>query len=105
MGKPKGLVKEYLALPVKGKVVVPWRLFRDPRAPRRAKLILPFVVLYLAMPIDIVPDFIPVIGYLDDFLVVVLALGLFLRLCPPEVVREHIERWQEERPIGKKGEG
>ncbi|MBI4233146.1 MAG: DUF1232 domain-containing protein [Chloroflexi bacterium] len=89
-------VREYLSLPWRGKVVVPWRLFRDRRVPLVAKLILPAIALYLMMPVDIIPDFIPVLGYLDDLLVVVLGLGLFLRLCPPGIVLEHIQRWRGE---------
>lgn len=50
------------------------RLLGDPRVPRRRKALLGVVVGYLAMPFDLIPDFIPVIGLLDDALVVVLAL-------------------------------
>ncbi|MBI4498296.1 MAG: DUF1232 domain-containing protein [Chloroflexi bacterium] len=66
-----------------------WRLFRDRRVPWYAKALLPLMVFYLAKPLDPIPDVIPFLGQLDD--VVVLAVGgwLFLRLCPPEVVREH----------------
>ncbi len=69
-----------------------WRLLREPRVPLRAKFILPAVALYLVMPLDPIPDFIPVLGQLDDLLVVVLGLWLFLRLSPRAVFREHIER-------------
>ncbi|MSQ40068.1 MAG: DUF1232 domain-containing protein [Dehalococcoidia bacterium] len=89
-----GLLKEYLSLPIKGKFLVLARLFRDPRVPLGAKLVLPPTLLYILMPIDIIPDFIPVLGYLDDLLVITLGLGLFLRLCPHELVREHIERYR-----------
>ncbi|MBI4395450.1 MAG: DUF1232 domain-containing protein [Elusimicrobia bacterium] len=44
------------------------------------------------MPIDIIPDFIPVIGQLDDLLIVVIGLKLLARLCPPELVQEHKNR-------------
>jgi len=94
---PGDLRKRYLALPWRGKLTVAWRLWRDPRVPLRARLILPAAALYLAMPIDIIPDFIPVLGQLDDVLVVVLALGLFLRLTPRDVMSEHIARWRNER--------
>jgi uncharacterized membrane protein YkvA (DUF1232 family) len=59
-----------------------------------AKLILPALLVYLAIPIDIIPDFIPVLGHLDDVLIVFLGLFLFLRLCPANVVAEHIRGWQ-----------
>ena len=81
-----------LRLPWRKRPVLFWRLLRDGRVPLPAKLVLPGVGLYLAMPLDPIPDFIPVIGYLDDLLVVMLGLWLFLRLCPPAVFREHVQR-------------
>ena len=62
------------------------RLMKDRRVPVPARLILPLLVLYLLSPIDIVPDFIPVIGYVDDVLVVLLAAWAFKRLAPPGLV-------------------
>ncbi len=85
-----------LRLPWRKRPALFWRLLRDARVPLPAKLVLPGVGLYLAMPLDPIPDFIPVIGYLDDLLVVMLGLWLFLRLCPPEVFAEHIERLADE---------
>lgn len=64
------------------------RLARDPRVPRRRRLLLFAVVAYLAMPFDLVPDFIPVIGQLDDALVVALALRSLLRSGGEPLVRE-----------------
>ncbi len=97
----RGLLKQFLSLPVKGKLVVAWRLFRDPRVPLVAKLVFPPVALYLVMPIDIIPDFIPVIGQLDDLLIVAGGMALFLRLCPGTVVVEHIERYRANLGPGK----
>jgi len=94
--KSPSLFKQYFALPLKGKAVVPWRLFRDRRVPLAAKLVLPLLLLYVLTPFDIVPDFIPVLGQLDDLLIVGLGLALFLRLCPPQVVAEHMRSWQSE---------
>ena len=64
-------------------------LLRDPRVPTRRKLLLAALVAYLAMPIDLVPDFIPVAGQLDDAIVVALALRAVLRSGGPELLREH----------------
>jgi uncharacterized membrane protein YkvA (DUF1232 family) len=64
-------------------------LVRDPRVPRRHKRLLGAVVAYLALPFDIVPDFIPVAGHLDDALVVVLALRVVLRGSGSALLREH----------------
>jgi uncharacterized membrane protein YkvA (DUF1232 family) len=64
-------------------------LLRDPRVPRRHKRLLGLLVGYLALPFDLVPDFIPVAGHLDDALVVVLALRVVLRGSGTELLREH----------------
>jgi uncharacterized membrane protein YkvA (DUF1232 family) len=95
---PPSQFKQYLALPLKGKLMVPWRLFRDRRVPLAAKLILPLLLLYLLMPFDLVPDFIPVLGQLDDLLIIGLGLALFIRLCPPPLVAEHIATWKAQQP-------
>ena len=64
-------------------------LARDPRVPLRAKVVLGVTVLYLAMPIDLVPDFIPIAGSLDDAVVAALALRFVVRASSPELVAEH----------------
>jgi uncharacterized membrane protein YkvA (DUF1232 family) len=70
-------------------VVLVGRLLRDPRVPRRHKLILGALVGYLALPFDLVPDFIPVAGHLDDVLVVALTLRAVLKGTSRELLREH----------------
>ena len=70
-------------------IVLVTRLLRDPRVPRRHKLLLGALVGYLALPFDLVPDFIPVAGYLDDALVVVLTLRAVLKGTGGELLREH----------------
>ena len=62
---------------------------RDPRVPLRAKVVAALVVAYLLSPIDLIPDFIPFVGHLDDFLLVPLGLALAVRWIPPEVMAEH----------------
>jgi uncharacterized membrane protein YkvA (DUF1232 family) len=64
-------------------------LVRDPRVPLRAKLVLGATALYLAMPIDVVPDFIPIAGSLDDAIVAAFALRFVVRASSPEIVAEH----------------
>lgn len=64
-------------------------LLRDPRVPRRHKRLLGVLIGYLALPFDIVPDFIPVAGHLDDALVVILTLRVVLRGSGSELLREH----------------
>ncbi len=65
------------------------RLLGDARVPRRAKLALAVGAAYLAMPIDLVPDFIPVVGSLDDAIVVALVMRYVLRSTEPSVMRGH----------------
>lgn len=64
------------------------RLLADPRVPRRRKLLLGATAGYLALPFDLIPDFIPVLGQLDDAAVVALALRAVLRGGGEEIVRE-----------------
>jgi uncharacterized membrane protein YkvA (DUF1232 family) len=70
-------------------IVLVGRLMKDERVPRRRKLLLAALVGYLALPIDLVPDFIPVAGQLDDVLIVALVLRRFLRSGGDHLVREH----------------
>jgi uncharacterized membrane protein YkvA (DUF1232 family) len=65
------------------------RLVADPRTPRRSKLLLLTLIAYLAMPFDLIPDFIPVLGQLDDAIIVALTLRAVLRTSGLERVREH----------------
>ena len=62
---------------------------RDPRVPWPAKALAALTVAYALSPIDLIPDFIPVLGYLDDLLLVPLGLALAIRLVPPPVLAEH----------------
>ena len=69
-----------------------WGLARDPRVPTQQKLVLAGIAAYLALPIDIIPDFIPVIGELDDLAVLIFGLDWFIRNAPADVVEEHMNR-------------
>lgn len=73
-----------------------WRLFRDRRVTRLPKALLVLVAVYLFSPFDVVPDFIPIVGATDDLVVALGGLWLFVRLCPPAVVREHVARIADE---------
>ncbi len=66
------------------------RLWRDQRVPRRARVALAVAAVWAISPIDLVPEFVPVIGPLDDVLVVALALRYAVRQVPPAVV---VEAW------------
>jgi uncharacterized membrane protein YkvA (DUF1232 family) len=65
------------------------RLLSDPRVPRGRKLLLLGTVAYLAMPLDLIPDFIPVAGQLDDAILVALVLRAVLRGAGDQLVQEH----------------
>ena len=68
-----------------------WRLFRDRRVSMLPKALLMLTLVYVISPFDVIPDLIPVIGEMDDVVVALGALWLFVRLCPPTVVRETVE--------------
>jgi uncharacterized membrane protein YkvA (DUF1232 family) len=69
--------------------------YRDPRVPWYAKLWVACVVAYALSPIDLIPDFIPVLGYLDDLILVPLGIALALRLIPPEVMADSRARAEQ----------
>lgn len=88
------LRRRIMKLPVRSKIALLWAMFRDPNVPLHARAILPVLAIYLAFPFDIIPDFIPVLGQLDDVLVVVAGLGLFLLLTPAGLIEEHLRRFE-----------
>jgi uncharacterized membrane protein YkvA (DUF1232 family) len=62
--------------------------YRDPRTPWYARVVAACVVAYAFSPIDLIPDFVPLLGYLDDLILVPLGIALALRLIPAEVMAE-----------------
>lgn len=64
-------------------------VLRDPRTPRVAKLLLGLAVAYAALPFDLIPDFIPVIGHVDDVIIIPVLVIVALKMIPKEVVEEH----------------
>ena len=64
------------------------RLHRDPRVPTRVRVALWVGLLWVVSPVDLIPEFIPVLGPLDDVLVVALVLRYAVRTCPPEAVAD-----------------
>jgi uncharacterized membrane protein YkvA (DUF1232 family) len=79
-----------MKLPLRAKITLLWAMFRDPEVPLHARAVLPLIAVYLAFPFDIIPDFIPVLGQLDDLLVLAAGLGLFLMLTPADVIEHHL---------------
>jgi uncharacterized membrane protein YkvA (DUF1232 family) len=74
---------------------------RDPRTPMMIRLLAVLVAAYAISPIDLIPDFIPIIGYLDDLIIVPLGLALIIRLTPPEALETARRQAQQsiEKPI------
>ncbi|WP_368044714.1 YkvA family protein [Sabulicella glaciei] len=90
---------------VKRDVVALWLAARDPRVPLAAKLVAGLVAAYALSPIDLIPDFIPVLGYLDDLILVPLGILLAVRLVPPALMdefRAEAER-RAARPVSRAG--
>ena len=66
-----------------------WRLFRDVRTPRGAKLLLVGAMLLIVSPINWIPNLVPVLGQMEDLALLALALNVFLKRVPPALRREH----------------
>ena len=65
------------------------RLMLDRRVPIWTKLIIPAAIAYMASPIDILPDIVPLLGWLDDIVAIIVSVTLFLMAVPRDVLREH----------------
>jgi uncharacterized membrane protein YkvA (DUF1232 family) len=76
-----------LALPNLAKLL--YRLARDPRVPRRNKFVLAAVAGYVVIPFDVIPDWIPGLGQLEDLALVIVALDGLLNKVPQEILEEH----------------
>ena len=73
---------------VKRDLAAIWLAARDPRVPWYAKLMAAAVLAYALSPIDLIPDFIPVLGYLDDLVIVPVGIMLTMRLIPADLLSE-----------------
>ena len=76
---------------------------RDPRVPWYAKALAAVVAGYALSPIDLIPDFIPVLGYLDDVILVPAGIWLVIRLIPPDIMAEHraVAAAARRRPVNR----
>jgi uncharacterized membrane protein YkvA (DUF1232 family) len=74
---------------------------RDPRTPWYAKLLVAGIVAYAFSPIDLIPDFVPVLGYLDDLILIPMGIALAIKLIPHSVLAECRTRAQEAIRNGK----
>ena len=86
-GRLSGTLRDW-ARRLKRDVVALWLAARDPRVPLAAKIVAGAVAAYALSPIDLIPDFIPVLGYLDDVLIVPAGIWLAVRLIPAQLMAE-----------------
>lgn len=87
---------------LKRDIVALWLAARDSRTPLLAKIVAGCVAAYALSPVDLIPDFIPVLGYLDDLLLVPAGLWLAIRLIPPPLMAEFRERASaQSRPVSR----
>jgi uncharacterized membrane protein YkvA (DUF1232 family) len=91
------LAKRIAKLAFFDKLSLAGALFRDGRVGLAPRLIALALVLYLAMPLDLIPDFIPLLGYLDDILIVGLGAVLLLRSIARHIIEEHLGRYEQKQ--------
>lgn len=85
---------------LKSDVVTLWFAYRHPQTPRAAKILAVLVVAYAFSPIDLIPDFIPVLGLLDDVILLPVGIWLTLKLLPAPLVaecRQQAQSWLDAR--------
>lgn len=93
-------LKEY-ARKLKQDLFVLFLSYKDSRTPWYAKIVAICVVAYAFSPIDLIPDFIPILGYVDDLIIVPLGIFLALKLIPPFVIEENREKAKQINKNGK----
>lgn len=86
---------------LKTEVYALYLAYRDPRTPWYGKVLAAMVVAYAFSPIDLIPDPIPILGYLDDLVLIPLGVAVALRLIPAEVMRESRQKSAEVMASGK----
>lgn len=84
------MARVVIKLPTYARMV--WGILRDPRTPIGLKALLAAALAYVVLPVDLVPDVLPIIGQADDLTVLLLVLDLFVQNAPPEVRAEHVAR-------------
>ncbi len=98
---------QYWAKTLKKQTMVLWFCYRHPETPWLPRWVAIFVVAYALSPIDLIPDFIPVLGYLDDLIILPLGIWLAIHLIPPRVLAEcrtKAAKWEQrhsKRPINR----
>ncbi|MGV8832097.1 MAG: YkvA family protein [Devosia sp.] len=88
---------------IKRDVVAIWLAARDSRTPWTARVLAACVAAYALSPIDLIPDFVPVLGYLDDLLIVPLGILAVIKLMPPPLLAEFRAAASTAHPVSKFG--
>jgi uncharacterized membrane protein YkvA (DUF1232 family) len=88
---------------LKRDVIAVWLAARDPRTPATAKWLALWVAAYALSPIDLIPDFIPILGYLDDLILVPLGIALVVRMIPAPLMQEFRAQGEQiaARPVSR----
>ncbi|MCL0029142.1 DUF1232 domain-containing protein [Dehalococcoidia bacterium] len=95
----------FLLIRFRGVVRLLWRLTLDRQVPLAPKMLLPVAIAYIVLPVDIIPDFLPFLGRIDDLLVLVLGALLFIALAPREIVTQHLHGYEPVRSATRRDEG
>lgn len=90
------------ATTLKTETVAIYLCFKDHRTPLLAKILIVLTISYALSPIDLIPDFIPILGYLDDMVILPLMISVSIKLIPKEVLTEYRKEAQENSKINKK---
>lgn len=86
---------------MRGEILALYLAYQDPRVPKRAKILTVLILGYLLSPIDLIPDFIPVIGFVDDLVIVPAGIAVVRRMIPKEVLEECRQRAAVETVSGR----
>jgi uncharacterized membrane protein YkvA (DUF1232 family) len=105
VGTDLGTLKRWAGR-LKSETYALYMAYRDPRVPWHARLFAALVVGYAFSPIDLIPDVIPILGYLDDLILIPLGVALAVRMIPDEVLSESRQKTREmvargERPVSR----
>ena len=90
---------------LKGEIAALVFAYKDPRVPWWAKVFVCCVVAYALSPVDLIPDFVPVLGYLDDLIILPVGIWLALKMIPAHVLADCRKRVEEKTAAGKGGLG
>jgi uncharacterized membrane protein YkvA (DUF1232 family) len=88
----RALASRVYKLPLQSKLALAFALMHDERIPTGLRLLPPLLILYLALPLDIIPDFIPVIGQVDDVMVLLIGGALLMKFAPVGLLDERISQ-------------